>query len=408
MNRIHILKNPILNYAWGSHTAISGLLGETTPSGTPQAELWMGAHPKASSLIELNGSWITLKEAISNNPEEILGRLVSKAFDRQLPFLFKVLAAEKPLSIQAHPDKIQAKKGFDRENRRHIPIDSPIRNYRDENHKPECLCAVSPFWTLCGFRKISEMIDLFEKSGLSSLTKEIAGLKHRPDSQGMRDFFSHLLMMVSRKRQKVIEEAVIWAAPRVDDDPVARWTMHLCREYPMDLGAIAPLYLNLIRLNPGEALYLPAGLLHTYLKGTGIELMANSDNVIRGGLTSKHIDVQELLEVIRFDEVDVQILKGVPISGNEFQFVTPAEEFVLSVIVVNRHAPYLSASNQNIEILFCTEGNGTIKTAGDNSEIQLQKGVSVVVPAAVCGYQVRGDLTFYKARVPSPVEDEKA
>ncbi|MFH1102666.1 MAG: mannose-6-phosphate isomerase, class I [Pseudomonadota bacterium] len=408
MNRIQILKNPILNYAWGSYTAISGLLGETTPSSTPQAELWMGAHPKAPSLMESNGVWIPLKEAISKNPEEILGRSVSKAFDQRLPFLFKVLAAEKPLSIQTHPDKIQAKKGFDRETRRHIPIDSPIRNYRDENHKPECLCAISPFWALCGFRKISEMIVLFEKSGLSSLKKEIADLKHRPDSKGMRDFLSHLLMMESLKRQKVIEEAITWAAPRVDDDPIARWTILLCREYPMDLGVIAPMYLNLISLSPGEALYLPAGMLHTYLKGTGIEVMANSDNVVRGGLTSKHVDVQELFEVIRFDEADVQILKAVPISGNESQFVTPAEEFALSVIVVNRHAPYLSAPNRSIEILFCTHGSGAIKTAGDNSEIQLQKGVSVVVPAAVCGYQVRGNLTLYKVRVPLSVEAKKA
>ncbi|MEW5909972.1 MAG: mannose-6-phosphate isomerase, class I, partial [Thermodesulfobacteriota bacterium] len=195
MSRIQVLKNPILNYTWGSHTAISGLLGNPIPSIEPEAELWMGAHPKASSMININGSWISLNEAISRNPEAILGTKVSIHFHHNLPFLFKVLAAEKPLSIQAHPDKIQAVKGFERENREKIPLDSPIRNYRDPNHKPELLCALSPFWALCGFRKIDETISLIEKAGIRDLNEEVGQLSRRPDSHGMNGFISHLMAL---------------------------------------------------------------------------------------------------------------------------------------------------------------------------------------------------------------------
>ena len=401
MNRIQILKNPILNYAWGSNTAISGLLGKTTPTDTPQAELWMGAHPKASSLIEFNGSWITLKEAISKNPEEILGRSVSKVFDRQLPFLFKVLAAEKPLSIQAHPDKIQAKKGFDRETRRCIPIDSPTRNYKDENHKPECLCAISPFWALCGFRKLSELFGLFEKNGLSGLRQEIENLKKQPDSSGLLAFFSNLMTIESTRKEHVIGEAVRWAAPLIKKDAVARWIMILHQYYPADLGAIAPIYLNLIHLNPGEAMFLPAGMLHSYLEGTGVELMGNSDNVLRGGLTSKHIDIEELLRVVHFDEMNVEIIRAIPVHPGEFRYNTPAEEFELSTIEVNEKTTYLSAISRNIEILFCTDGFGTIIDPKNNAEVQFRKGVSVMVPAAVHSYQIKGTLIACKATVPS-------
>ena len=158
MDRIGVLKNPIQNYAWGSRTFIPQLIGELAPANTPQAELWMGAHPKTPSQVLCDGEWISLAELIQENPEGILGDSVAKKFSNKLPFLFKVLAAAKPLSIQAHPNRDQARQGFARENRLRIPLNAPHRNYRDENHKPEMICALTSFWALSGFGKIEDLI----------------------------------------------------------------------------------------------------------------------------------------------------------------------------------------------------------------------------------------------------------
>ena len=155
MTGICLLENTIQEYAWGSYTAISDLLGNDSPANTPQAELWMGAHPKAPSKVRCNGKWISLLELIDKNSHDILGKKVAQRFKNRLPYLFKVLAAAKPLSIQAHPSLDQASEGFDRENRLGIPLDAPNRNYKDDNHKPECICALTFFWALNGFRKIS-------------------------------------------------------------------------------------------------------------------------------------------------------------------------------------------------------------------------------------------------------------
>lgn len=400
MNRIQVLKNPILNYIWGSRTVISELLGESTPSVKPEAELWMGAHPKASSMFNINGSWITLKEAISENAQEILGGYVIKGFNRALPFLFKLLAVEYPLSIQVHPNKVQAQHGFNKENRENIPLDSPVRNYRDANHKPELLCAVSPFWALCGFRKIHETISYFEKAGLPDLKSEIDRLKHCRNPLGMKDFFSQLMILGIEKRRKIITGALQWGNLEARNDPVAEWTTRLCREYPEDLGALAPLYLNLICLNPGEAVYLPPGVLHSYLRGTGIEIMANSDNVIRGGITTKHINIKELLEIVRFDEMDHNILNAVPTREYESSYLTPVREFSLSVINIKGEGEYISETNRSIEIILTIRGSGIIM-AKDTTGIELNQGLSVMIPASVDEYRITGNLTAYKASVPN-------
>ncbi|MEW5910687.1 MAG: mannose-6-phosphate isomerase, class I, partial [Thermodesulfobacteriota bacterium] len=261
------------------------------------------------------------------------------------------------------------------------------------------LCALSPFWALCGFRKIDETISLIEKAGIRDLNEEVGQLSRRSDSHGMKGFISHLMALDAMKRRKIVKQALDWAVSKNAFDPIAEWISRLCREFSEDVGALSPFYLNLLCLNPGDALYLPAGILHSYLQGTGIELMANSDNVIRGGLTTKHIDIKELIEVAEFDETDIQILKATPKNSLESNFLTPAREFALSIITLKEQDLFISESNRNIEILFCTRGNGRIE-AENHPEIEINKGISVMIPAVVREYRIMGDLTLYKAYVP--------
>ena len=400
MEKICILENPVQVYAWGSRTAIQGLLGRPVPGERPAAELWMGAHSKASSRVLVDGEWRPLHEIIKSDPESVLGNSVAEKFSKRLPFLFKVLAAEKPLSIQVHPDRNQARAGFERENSLGIPPTAHNRNYKDENHKPEILCAVTNFQGIKGFRKIEDILGLMEKVSAAALSHELGQLRKSPDSQGLSSFFSALMGMEKPKQKRVTTEAVRLAEKYVDEDQAFQWMIRLNREYANDIGILSPLILNLVNLEPGEAIFLPAGELHAYLHGTGMELMANSDNVLRGGLTPKHIDVPELLKVVDFKEVTVE--KILPF-GNEIcerTYPTPAEEFVLSVISVEKGASFTSARERSVEVLICLEGEGVIRDLEKSQDVLLPKGASVIVPAAVSQYGIDGNATLYKATVP--------
>lgn len=400
MRRIGILQNTIQEYGWGSRTVIAALLGKPTPSAKPQAELWMGTHLKAPSLIEINGHFESLTDVISINPEDVLGKTVAGRFDNRLPFLFKVLAASQPLSIQAHPNKTQAEKGFEREERAGIPLDDPERNYRDANHKPECLCALTHFWALKGFRKVKDMTALMQTCCSKSLSAELKKFERSPDLQGLKRFFESLLTLSPYRREKAVQEALkATQEGRVDSDSCG-WVQKLHQYYPEDIGVLAPLFLNLVCLEPGQAMFLPAGQLHSYLEGAGIELMANSDNVLRGGLTPKHVDVPELMNVLDFRERPLSILA--PVKKNEYEVVyeSRAEEFVLSVICSPRNGVYQSKGNRSVEILLCTEGQGKLTDTGSGEQFDLRKGMSLLVPAAVSQYSIEGKVTIYKASVP--------
>ena len=283
MRKIGLLKNTIQEYAWGSRSAIPELLGQSVPADKPQAELWMGAHPKAPSQVFFDGIWRSLPEVIQESPEETLGQKVAARFSNELPFLFKVLAAAKPLSIQAHPNKEQAWQGFARENELGIPFDAPHRNYRDDNHKPEIICALTPFWALNGFRRIEETLSLLEEAKIAGLAEIVSFLRSHSNRDGLKKFFNHLMTMDSGKQGKIVEQAVNFAEKQTPEKPSWTWMIKLNEAYPGDIGVLSPLFLNLVRLEPQQAMYLPAGELHGYLEGVGIELMANSDNVLRGG-----------------------------------------------------------------------------------------------------------------------------
>jgi mannose-6-phosphate isomerase len=400
VNQIAILRNTVQGYAWGSFSFIPELLGEAPSNDRPQAELWMGAHSKASSLINRDGEWVSLADAIKQDPPGFLGEEIARTHDNQLPYLFKVLAAAKPLSLQAHPDKEQAREGFERENRLGLPLDAPTRNYRDNNHKPEVICALSPFWALHGFRPVPDLISLTEGMSLQALKQALARMKARPDSQGLRDFFSTLMTLAPETVQRTIAEVIDAAEKRIGDDAF-RWVVRLHEEYPGNVGVLAPLFLNLLCLQPGEALFLPSGTLHAYLEGAGVEIMANSDNVLRGGLTSKHVDVSELLRVLSFTAESPPIIR--PARGPEGDWIyhCQANEFVLSHITLEEGSIYTSRRNRSAEILLCTDGEATIDTNGASRGVfSLPKGTSAIVPAAVERYRLRGKGCLYRAGVP--------
>jgi mannose-6-phosphate isomerase len=396
------LINHVQEYAWGSTTAIPELLGEAVPASRPQAELWMGAHPRGPSQVKIGGRRLSLAELIAREPEAVLGAAAAARFGAALPFLFKVLAASSPLSIQAHPDREQARAGFARENKEGIPLDAFHRNYRDANHKPEILCALTPFRALKGFRPAAEILSCCRRLGLKSLEGELALL--RSPAGGLKAFFGALMRLPARRREALCVRAAELAAagggPSDGAEPFRTWIVRLQSLYPGDIGVLSPLFLNLIRLEPGEAIYLPAGELHAYLEGTGIELMANSDNVLRGGLTAKHMDVPELLRILRFEPAAAACQESRPGAPGETVYESPAREFRLSRLEVSGRPGYAAGGPRSVEILLCTEGEGVVRALPRGRETPVRRGQSLLVPAGLPGYAVRGAAVFYKAAVP--------
>ncbi|MFO7963568.1 MAG: mannose-6-phosphate isomerase, class I [Desulfobacterales bacterium] len=394
------LKNSIMDYAWGSRTAIPELMGKKAPSDVPQAELWMGAHPKAPSMVLWRKNWASLPDLIDRYPQEILGASAVQRFGRTLPFLFKILAAEKPLSIQAHPNRMQAETGFKRENRHRIPIDAVHRNYKDNNHKPECLCALTPFRALKGFRPVPEILKNFD----IFFPDEFDDVKHvllmRESREALKYMFERVTALEASRKETLVAHAVA----RTPDDPgqtaVSEWMRRLYREYPKDAGVLSPIFLNLVCLQPGEAVYLPAGELHAYLQGTAIEVMANSDNVLRGGLTNKHIDVNELIQVLTFDSGPVYPLVPRCVTPSATVYDCPAAEFSLACIQVDDRTSYESGRDRNVEILLCTKGRAVIRTTKGHEGMPITGGDSVLIPAGVIRYGITGNAVFYKAYVP--------
>ena len=400
MKTIHLLKNPIQTYAWGSHAAIAELTGRPFPTEEPEAELWMGAHPKAPSMVKTKQTDESLLDLIQKHPLDILGKETAAVYENRLPYLFKVLAIAKPLSIQVHPNRDQAKQGFARENHIKIPVDAAERNYRDNNHKPECICALTHFWALNGFRDKVTMANLLREACADSLDVAIREFEENQDSQGLKHFLDILLNLKGDTVQKILSRAIPYADASRSRDPAFDWMIRLHNAYPGDIGVLFPLILNLVCLNPGEAMYLPAGQMHAYLKGVGIELMANSDNVLRGGLTPKHMDVLELLNILNFKEQPLSIIEPEKRDECEKVYPTPAREFELSVLALGAGESYTSIRARSAEIMLVTAGEINVFQGGESEPLKLTRGMSVIVPAAVESYQIRGEGTVYKASVP--------
>lgn len=393
-----LLKNPIQHYAWGSKTEIQQLLGAQPGTESPWAELWMGAHPKAPSQVLVNNGQTDLDQWIRTHPEAVLGNAAARTYENTLPYLFKVLAAEQPLSIQAHPDRQQARQGFKRENRRGIPVDAPNRNYRDPWPKPELICAIKPFGALAGFRDPGAIVEGFRHFCPHCLAPEIASLSDCPEARGTERFFHSLMTLGQTRREQVIAEALEQAG--ISGRPEAVWIRRLHDFYPRDIGVLAPVFLNLVEIAPGSAVFLPPGILHAYLYGLGIEIMANSDNVLRGGLTKKHVDVEELMHVLQFAPFAVHQLQPETVRAHEKQYPSPAREFALSEITIRSGAVYRASGIHGAEILLCLEGSAEIQRSADQYRICIAKGQSALVPAAAGAWQIEGNARIYKAGVP--------
>jgi mannose-6-phosphate isomerase len=312
---VYALEGVIRPYAWGSRTEIPALLG-IPPTGAPAAELWYGAHPGDPSRVGDS----TLDKLIAAEPERLLGSSVVQKLGPQLPFILKVLAAETALSIQVHPNLEQARAGYAAEDARGLPRDAPQRNYKDANHKPELLCALTEFDALCGFRPVGATLRLLDVLGLTWLRDVLAG-------DGLRAAFTAL---VSLDEPVLLVEAVVARLPRLAGTEWASLGDALTRvaqDFPGDVGIAEALLLNFVRLAPGEAIFLAAGNVHCYLSGMGIEIMANSDNVLRCGFTRKHVDVPELLRITDFAELAEP--RWPVVDGG---FHVPVPDFALSVV----------------------------------------------------------------------------
>jgi len=353
----------------------------------------MGAHPKAPSLICPDGGEQALDAWLKEHPEA-LGQA------GELPFLMKILAADTPLSIQAHPNQQQARAGFARENALGIPIDHPKRNYKDANHKPELICALNPFTALCGFRPHAQITAGLRLSGLDSLLPEAGSYVQSPTSGLWKACFEAILRLSASDLAKAIERVVNEPGKALETWMDAALTMvsQLSELYPGDAGALAPLYLNLVELQAGQALYLDAGIPHAYLKGAGIEVMASSDNVLRGGLTPKHVNIDELLRVISFDPLDLKILDAVKEDSGLAWYATPAQEFRLGVADL-KHGDSMDAALSGPAIALCYEG--TLGLHVCESGLELSKGEAAFLDAATIDLRLSGHGRLYICATPS-------
>lgn len=270
---MELLRNPVRAYAWGSRTAIAGLLGRPVPAPHPEAELWIGAHPTDPSVL-LGEQERSLYEAVKEDPLGHLGEQVTDRFGPRLPFLLKVLAADEPLSMQAHPSAEQARSGFAREQAAGIPVDAPQRNYKDPEHKPELLCALTEFHALAGFRPVDGALDLLHTLDVRELAAYVELLAAQPDADGLRALFTTWITLPQSALAQLVPYLLGACVEHIRaHGPFARecrTALQLAELYPTDAGVLTSLLLNHLVLAPGEAIYLPAGNLHAYLHGTGV------------------------------------------------------------------------------------------------------------------------------------------
>lgn len=414
MPRLLRLAADVQHYAWGDIHFIPSLLGMKNPDAVPYAELWMGAHPELPSRVLCDRGEIPLDHWIAESAEPVLGTAVATAFDRRLPYLLKVLSSAVPLSIQAHPAKRQAEEGFARENAAGIPLSANHRNYKDDNHKPELIAALTDFFALLGFRPLAEIARVLDQT--PEFRRFAADFQPTPTS--LKALYVKLMSLPPVEVDSLLEPLVHRLAEqqrqrqRQREKPFTRadreyWILRADQEFSgaghRDRGLFSIWLLNLVRLRPGEALYLPAGVLHAYLEGSGIEIMANSNNVLRGGLTSKHVDVPELVRNVNFEGGEPQILHAVQRPGSpEWVYQTPAREFELRRVEVSKAQPYRTDGRHSADLLIVTgEGDPEVTVTSADYMLRLKKGGIFLVPHGIeYGIQCDARATLYKATVP--------
>ena len=393
-------------YAWGSRTALPELCGTTSPAPHPVAEHWFGAHDSGSSLCADGRG---LDERIAADPEGELGEKVLAEHGAGLPFLVKLLSAEQALSLQAHPSPEKAREGFAAEDARGLAVDAADRNYRDVNHKPEILVALTEFHALVGFRPVDRTVALLDAFGVDSLNPYRDMLSGQPDAEGLRAVFTTFVTMPHVVLAPVVSELVSGAVGYLTEhgvggewSAVATTVAELAERYPADPGVLGALLLNRVVLYPGDAVYLGPGQLHAYLRGVGVEVMANSDNVLRGGLTPKHVDVPELMRVLEFSPLADPTVRAVaadPGVEHEVAYPTPEPDFALSRIELPSSSSPVSWRPEGPEVLLCTSGEARVGV--DDESTVLTPGRAVWVPASTSEVALHGGggATVFRTRV---------
>ncbi|MFY1636121.1 mannose-6-phosphate isomerase, class I [Solwaraspora sp. WMMB335] len=359
---MELLTSQIRDYAWGSRTVIAQLQGRRSPADGPEAELWLGAHPGAPSTVQRDGAPVSLADLIRQDPRGWLGEQTAARFDHRLPYLMKILAAQTPLSLQAHPDAAQARERYAAQQAADKAADPAgagaggvPRTYADPYHKPELLVAIGPFDALCGFRPADRSAAVLAELRIDALEPVVKGL--RTGTGGLRDAMETLLGWPAAQRAELVAAAVaaaehLPAQYAADADLLRRLAAH----YPADPGVLVALLLNNVTLAPGEAIWMPAGNLHAYLCGAGVEIMAASDNVLRGGLTPKHVDIAELLRVLRFEVLDDPVVRPEPVAEGIVTWPVPAAEFVLHQVVLDGALPQVTLPAAGPRLVLCLRG----------------------------------------------------
>lgn len=336
------------HYDWGSPSAIPELIG-TSPDERPVAEAWFGAHAQGSSLVPGDG---TLAEMLARDPRGVMGTDVVERFGVELPFLLKIVAPRAPLSLQVHPSLEQAALGWVREERSGVPVDAPHRTYRDTNHKPEMLYALTTFEALSGFRAPRRALEILAGLHAPLIDKAVERLRYGHSAQGVRSAFEYVLLGARDRDEDVavvvgqIEQRLREGrSPSRHTDAIA---LQVAREHPGDRGVLASLLLNPVTLRPGEAMFVPAGAVHAYVSGLGVEVMASSDNVVRAGMTRKHVDVRALLDIVDVRPAPpIRLAPEHAAEGVEV-FYSPVEDFELAVITVSGDAVALGEAGPRI------------------------------------------------------------
>jgi mannose-6-phosphate isomerase len=387
---LHALRNPVKHYAWGSHTALPQLLSAPSPSDEPWAELWIGAHPRGSSDISVHGSWVPLRDWIASDPEHALGHAVAHRYG-ELPFLLKVLAADQPLSLQAHPDAAGARAGWEREEAAGVALDAPERSFADPNPKPELVVALDRFEVLCGVRPLPDI-----SRALEALDAPIVVDHFRTALAGgdPHELLRVWLGTPPPGARSLIEAATAAAGQADPNDPAVAWIPRLARAHPGDIGALAPLFLTYRDLAPGAGLFVGAGVLHGYLCGTALELQASSDNVLRGGLTGKHVDLELLLEVLEPAGVPQPC---VPQRETRTGLRWPAgtDRFALRAEHPTPGRSVTRTTGNGPEILLCVEGRAEVSDGVVT--LSLARGEALFVPGTTPEFALEGDGTVYRA-----------
>ena len=391
---------PVLkDYEWGSLSGIQNIIGRADLKGKPLAELWMGSHKNGDGLVSVSSDRkVNLSEFIKTDSAAILGKSVNKKYNGELPFLFKILAAEKPLSIQVHPTKKQAEKGFDNEEKEKIDISAYNRTYKDRNHKPELIYTLTDFYLLKGFRNYIFVYTNFRRFSPLFIENAEKTLKKKIDFITVKELFGYLLSIDKNDLRDIIDQVLNNCEK--NNGIISDIIKNFYSVYGYDPGVLAPLFLNILKLKPHNALFIPAGELHSYISGIGFEIMANSDNVLRGGLTTKYIDVNGLLEIGNFKNSFIK--KGITLpkaEKNAKKYKTKAGEFIFSIISLDNGSYTYKKSRKNIELCFYIGKRCKVMFLNENNYYDFKNGESFIIPACAFPYTIDGDGTLYVASV---------